>query len=208
MSRHGRARAEPFRTGRGSAALLALALFAGCTAVAGLDKEYVAELEGAQGGTAGRGGSAGSAGSGTGGTGATTCDDSGCASGTKCCGVPEYADAGFSPDERQCVEPSPTFGCGSTGCDPCPFPPPDHSISVCRDGRCGIQCRPGFLEQDGQCIPDGSGGTGGAGSGGSGGGAPTCDPSQCPGCGFAGPFGCCRDDGSGCGCTWAPLYCW
>jgi hypothetical protein len=208
MSRHGRARGELFHTGSGRAALLALALFAGCTSVAGLDKEYVAEPEeGSQGGTAG----------------VLTCENTGCPSGEKCCGAPTYADAGFDPNERQCVDPSPAFGCGPTGCDSCPFPPPDHSISVCKDGRCGIQCHPGFSEQSGQCVANGSGGAGGTagggtggggtggggtGGGGTGGGAPACEPTKCPGCSFAGPFGCCRSDKSGCGCTWVPTYCW
>ncbi|HEY6557654.1 MAG TPA: hypothetical protein VI072_10290 [Polyangiaceae bacterium] len=210
MSRHGRARGEPFHTGSGPAALLALALFAGCTAVAGLDKEYVAEPEeGAQGGTAGvLAGNGGRAGSGSGGTASSTCENTGCPSGEKCCGAPTYADAGLDPNVRQCVEPSPAFGCGATDCDSCPFPPPENSISVCKDGRCGIQCHPGFSEQSGQCVANGSGGAGGTGSGGTGGGAPACDLTQCRGCGFAGPFTCCREDGSGCGCTWAPLYCW
>jgi hypothetical protein len=209
MARYGRARGERFHSGRGPAALLALALFAGCTAVAGLDKEYVAESEEGQGGAAGIGGRAGS---GTGGTTSSTCQDTSCAPGKKCCGAPTYVDAGFDPNARYCVDPSPSFGCGATGCDACPFPPPANSISVCRDGRCAIQCHPGYSEQQpGQCVADGTGGAGGTagtGGGGTGGGAPACDPQQCRGCSFAGPFGCCREDGSGCGCTWVPTYCW
>ncbi len=221
MSEHGRRRGGAFSVGQRSAAWVTLALAVGCTTVAGLDKEYVAESEqGAQGGSAGvagdggRSGSAGQGGSGAGGTSVQSCEVTGCGEGKKCCGVPENSDAGIDPNARDCVAPSPTFGCGLADCKACPFPPANGN-SICLDGACAIKCYGGFEEQSGACVPDGSGGNGGSagsagsgGSGGTGGGAQCTTSASCQGCGFHGPIGCCRKDGSGCGCTWFPTYCW
>ncbi|HMJ10040.1 MAG TPA: hypothetical protein VK524_01480 [Polyangiaceae bacterium] len=246
MAKHGRARKGRIaalgsvRSGRLSSALLALWMVIGCTAVAGLDKDYVqAEqpLAGAAGQTAGNGGRSGSGAGGIAGiagtagaglrdsgTGATdsgrpetgppTCAELGCPNPEeKCCGVPSGADAGVDPNERQCVGPSPTFGCSAGSCAKCFFPV--HGVPICRGEQCGVQCNPGYVEQAGDCVPDGTGGNGGssgqggqsgaAGQGGSSG-APQCNPRTCPTCSFVGPFGCCRQDGS-CGCTWFPVYC-
>ncbi|HEY6556941.1 MAG TPA: hypothetical protein VI072_06695 [Polyangiaceae bacterium] len=51
-----------------------------------------------------------------------------------------------------------------------------------------------------------TGGGGLGGGGGSSGGKSCTSPDVCEGCGFAGPFGCCKADGK-CGCSWAPSYC-
>jgi hypothetical protein len=51
-----------------------------------------------------------------------------------------------------------------------------------------------------------AGGGGLGGGGGSSGGKSCTSPDVCEGCGFAGPFGCCKADGK-CGCSWYPTYC-
>jgi hypothetical protein len=123
------------------------------------------------------------------------CSDLGCDTGLKCCGSP-------SADTKACYPPSPLVGCGDTGCDYCSDPIPDNATATCIDKNCAFACNVGFVQKNGACIAEATGGAGGRNAGGTPGtgGAP-CVDRTCPTCGPAGPFGCCLPSGN-CGCTY------
>jgi hypothetical protein len=185
---------------------------AGCTAILGIDEDYVlggstVAGSGGENPTGGRGGDSGGAGglptgglggggtSGTPGTGAAPSGCDACPPGTKCC-------------ENTCLEPAPIIGCGLDSCDPCPAPP-ERATAICRDGACATQCVPFTAQVGDQCLPVAPR-DGGTGDGGDGGSPPVpCDPDECPAsaCNVVGPFPCCKNDDE-CGCTWGPGICY
>lgn len=214
--------------------ILVLVIPLGCTAVLGIDGNYVSDTEdagragnppsrgGAETGGAETGGSAetggnssggretggtasggvvvdtggnvatGGASGGTGGEASCSTDGASCPSGQKCC------QAQSGPATKFCVDPAPIVGCDASDCAPCAAPPA-NAIAVCTAGQCDFQCNDHFARNGSACEATGAGGAGGAGGTSGTGGAPTCVRSQCPGCGFAGPFGCCKSNGT-CGC--------
>lgn len=212
-------------------------IFAGaaaCTSMLGIDGDYEPSLAAGAGGDVADPGTGGATGSGastdmenggawsvldTGGAGTTVpggaggvpprqtggappdsgvCTPSDCGPTEKCC--PAIAPA--------CTQQSPLVGCAADKCDPCPAPPA-NGIDICKQGACAIQCNDGFTEQNGACVPMGTGGMGSGGAGGAkgAGGAPgaggqaACDPSKCGACNIAGIIKCCRNNDT-CGCTW------
>jgi hypothetical protein len=209
----------------------------GCTTLAGLDDEYVAEGAAPQAGTSGTGGSGpdedsavvdpggnggalgafgtggeGGAGGtlGAGGTGGEETDasgDAGCAEGQKFCSALPPATGG------ECTLPRPLVGCSLSDCSPCNAPPHNANV-ICKNDACDFECEQGYLRSGDQCIPMGSGGTAGAagtagtaGAAGSGG----SGGAKCDPaqCAACGPAGPFRCClRSTCGCTWAPgAYC-
>ena len=63
---------------------------------------------------------------------------------------------------------------GRTSCDACPAPTIEHVELWCNPAqvpaRCDVRCAPGYMPDNGRCVPEGTAGTGGTGStGGSGG---------------------------------------
>jgi hypothetical protein len=180
---------------------------AGCTAMLGIDGEYVQENRvGATGGAAslsGGGSSTGGAGSGgitdsdvkpasggeslaTGGTAPVndaevpqcTAGTDECGNGMKCC-------------LGTCVPAEPLSGCSALACDPCPRPP-DVAVAICDDGRCANKCNDGYRLVGDQSATQvceviatntgGAPGNGGASNGGAAatGGTPPCVPEECP----------------------------
>jgi len=127
--------------------------------------------------------------------GSSSCDADGasCPSGQKCCPAPQQPGA-----TAFCADPAPLVGCDARDCAPCDAPP-DNGVAVCSAGQCDFQCNANFTRKGSVCEADGAGGGGGAGGSPGTGGAPTCVRTNCPGCGFAGPFGCCKSNGT-CGC--------
>lgn len=147
------------------------------------------------GGIADTGGTKATGGAGaSGGTASCDADGASCPSGQKCCPAPQAS----GPTASFCAEPAPIVGCDALDCMPC-LAPPDNGIAVCTAGQCDFQCNATFTRKGNACQADGAGGAGGAGGASGTGGAPTCVRSQCPGCGLAGPFGCCKSNGT-CGC--------
>ena len=180
---------------------------AGCTAILGIDEEYVQESRGSTGGAASlTGGVSSTGGVGSGGitdsdvkpasggeafsmggtapvndaqTPQCTAGTEECGNGTKCC---------FGT----CVPVTePFIGCGAPACDPCPKPP-DVAVAICDDGRCAIKCNDGYrlvgdpsATQVCEVIAANTGGApgnGGASNGGATatGGTPPCIPDECP----------------------------
>jgi hypothetical protein len=141
---------------------------AGCTAILGIDEEYVREApRGVTGGAASLSGGAsstGGVGSGGIGSGGTTSDGdvkpaSGgettatggtapvndaapppCTAGTDECGNGKCCFGLCVPRE---VEPLALFGCGSSACDPC-AKPPDSAIAICEGAECRNKCNVGY----------------------------------------------------------------
>jgi hypothetical protein len=115
-------------------------------------------------------------------------------------------DAGSCPNGQKmcggvCVVPAPSNGCGLTGCNKCPGPPPNGGVLACDNNAhtCDFVCLSGFTKQGNTCMSNGgSGGTGGGG-----GSTGNCVASVCPKCCFGAEPGCCASSTS-CGC---PLLC-
>ncbi len=151
-------------------------------------------------------GSGGSTPSGSGGSTVASggTDGAPCANGQKSC-------------NGTCTLPTPSFGCGLTGCDPCTLTAPAHGYLKCTGTQCDFDCFSGYTKSGNQCTGSGSssgsssggstggssssGSTGGSSSSGSTGACPT-SPAGCPSCGAVFGPGCCA--GSKCGCSPIP----
>lgn len=100
--------------------MVALVLSSACTAMLGIDGNYVAQESPSDGG---RGGESAS---GTGGAGGAACGQN-----EKICNT-------------TCVPKDPTVGCGRELCNPCPTAP-DNATLLCVTDYCDFQCDNGYV---------------------------------------------------------------
>lgn len=104
----------------------------------------------------------------------------------------------------RCVLPSPSVGCGLTGCTSCPAPL--HATPRCAGVQCDFDCDAGYVRSGAGCVAGGGsdGPVAEAGprdAGTSDGTASTCMPMQCGGCIPVIQAPCCKS-ATACGCQY------